>query len=215
MDPVFHRALAQARDAQPVVLGLRLRPLTLGHLFLLTEIRSPYLGFDFGPSPFADFFLTVFICAQDDAEKARAAFDSWWLPIFFRLWSFKARPRRGRDVLKESSKGFRDWLAGQMASPSYGVSTRDALPGKCGAPSPFVKLMFAMHALNMTRAQAMAMPLIEHSALHATWLDWQGRISLTETDAHEELMRLVAIEDAKRFNPDGTRKAPPQTSHPE
>src|SRR3989442_14366542 len=71
-----------------VCLGLRLEQLSLGHLFLLADISSPFL--QGGQVSVIDLSNAVFVCSQN---WRKVAVDSrrWWFPFFQRVWGTRCR----------------------------------------------------------------------------------------------------------------------------
>ncbi len=182
-----------------MVLGLQLHPFTLGHLFLLIERESPYVteGREFD---WPDFFAAVFLCSAPAADARRNSL-SWWVPLWFRLWSLFVRTS---SLAKENDR-FVDWLREEQVAPTLNRPMEETNRG-CNAPSPWVKLMFAMHVLHCTREEAFALRLSELNCLYGTWADWEGRGELTHNPRFDALWDFAQREDAKRFNQDGSRR---------
>lgn len=202
MDQSFIRGFQVGIRKPPVVFRQQLKPLTLGHLFLLEAIESPIIGSGQDNPTFADVGAAVFACAHDH-EVSRRKFTSWFFPIFVRIWALFA----SADWVTRDWPIFRDYLEDGLASPSLRpVKTDEGQTGVCRAPAPWIKLLFAMHILGMSRAEALACEVVELNVLYATWAEWNGRAEIADVDAIQGLWEFAAQEDAKRFNPDGTKK---------
>lgn len=187
----------------PTVLGFKLRPLTLGHQMLLLSQRFPLLDED-TPLTLKDLFAAVYLCSVP-WRQARASLGAWWLPAYFAFWEWRTR---GMDRPMELLL-FREWFESQIRNADFRMSTSGAQGGQgaraCGAPAPYVRLLFLVTVLRMAPEEAMDLPVITASALYAAWLDWDGRAQLV-TAADRDFWAAAAAEDARRFNLDGSRK---------
>lgn len=87
-----HADYYTARLPEPTtILGLKLRPFSLGHLLLLHRIRSYFVGED-EKLTYEDLALSVLICSQPYAA-AVAAFDDPDLPVFMDKWQARLTGR--------------------------------------------------------------------------------------------------------------------------
>ncbi len=212
MDRAFFQAVQSPRPpALPAVLGLRLRPFTLGHALLLLEHRSPFVLEDERDFAWPDLFLAVFVCSQPQ-DKARRSVGAWWTSLFFALWALVLRwRRRGRgkasDEQVEALVAFWDYLKAQSVEPGL-RRPLDSPPARpCTSPSYFVKFLFALQILHLTEEAARSMPMALLNCLYATWADWNGHAELADQPILNDLMAFARAEDAKRYNPDGSRKS--------
>lgn len=211
MEPTFIRG-ASIRPTGPRVLGLRLAPLTVGHLQLLLSLESPFAGIDRDPTP-DDFFTAVFVCSRPFRESDRNL-SKWWLPWFFRFWAWRVK-HLGLVLGVELSR-FRTWFEAQVAMPEFrappeqGLQTRSA-----GAPGPYIRTLFLMTVLRFNQDEALDCPVARANALYAAWADWEGRAELLHNPEFDALWKFAEEEDRKRFNPDGSRKEQePNTKDP-
>lgn len=207
MIPFFQRAAvssACAAGAQPVVLGLRLRPLSVGHSLLLLSCGSPFLVPE-RKLRLADFFLTIFICAHDWRESERLL-RRRTLGFHFRVWQWTQR----RKFLNAEVQRFREWWADQMETPPFRAPEKAGAARPCVAPRAWVRLAFLMGELGMAEASALDMPVLRANALYATWLDWTGKAELESASPQVDsaFWRFAQEQDRKTFNEDGTRKVP-------
>jgi hypothetical protein len=91
----------------PVVLGLRLQPLTVGHALLLHRLNSPFVSG--GPVDLPALMEAVLVCSLP-VEGALDALGSRWRNLVTKRWLRKIRKldiNRDRDV-------FNEWLSGQF-----------------------------------------------------------------------------------------------------
>ena len=132
-----------ATTKTPCVWGLRLRPLTLGHLWLLTELDFP-LVHGIAPS-WSDLCLAALICCTDH-RKSRKHLASRWLNLFIKLWG-RRNLRKRLEPAKEAKK-FLDYWSESLRMPEYIVpeSARSA-----ASPMAVRLLLFAMSTLHLSR----------------------------------------------------------------
>lgn len=99
---------SELRERGPIILGYRLRPLTLGHLEFLDE-----LGIDtFGDWSLNEMLIMVVVLTQS-AEESRRDIHRWWfVPTFWLLgWL-----NRKTDIAKEAEK-LAEYLRQQVSGP--------------------------------------------------------------------------------------------------
>lgn len=199
-EQVFRNAACRKR--QPVVYGLRMSPLTLGHVFLLFEIESPILGFsDRDPDP-SDYMMAVLVCSLP-WRKASKAVNQRRTVLFFSFWRWLCRKKIHAIEIRK----FRAWWE----------SERKPVPTKCptpngnakwrslGAPMPYRLLALCMHLFHMSEGDAKDLPFSHAECLFCAIEEWNGRIELKDPET-DDLLEFAMAEDAKRFNPDGSRK---------
>src|SRR3954451_18214896 len=90
MQAAFQTAARRIERPQQKVLGLPLRPFTLGHLFLLEEMECSFLPESTNEPELSDLTTAVFVCSQDH-RSATKNFQRWWTPLFFRFWGWRCR----------------------------------------------------------------------------------------------------------------------------
>jgi hypothetical protein len=185
------------RRDRVAVLGVRLTPLTLGHLFLLDDLDlDPDAGFT---KP--QLMAMVFACSQPAAE-ARVAMGRWWLPLVSSLWMWRTRKL---DLAHEAEE-FCDWFCEQRSGPeTVSKSKRDA--DDYAAPLHMNLLAVALGKLHLTEADALAMPVRRIRQLIVALGESEGTID-PWTWHHENLRRMVQKFDeraAKQPPVDSTR----------
>jgi len=159
--------------ACPVVFGLRLRPLQLGHLLLLAELNSPLASGDddarFTPD---DLLAAVFVLSQDHTSSRRDL-GKWWLPVFLRFWAW--RVSRSNYALEQAK--FLAWWKAVHELPRFKPP-----PAKQGreVAAPFViqLLAFCMAHMNMSEADALSIPFRRAFCYFAAWAEIEDRASL-------------------------------------
>ena len=130
---------------EPSALGLRLVPVTLGHLFLLQDC-----GVELDEMSDADgLMMAAFICSQPHSES-RKDLGKWWIDWFWKRWGKKAAKM---DIGKELA-AFQDWFNGQLKGPIT-KSKNQGSGDDFAAPLHFSLLALAMGRLNMSRAEAL------------------------------------------------------------
>lgn len=207
MDPAFlnARVLPDRRADRTCILGLRLYPLTLGHLFLLLEYRSPF-ALPEKPLRIEDLFLAIFICSHP-WRKSERHLRAFWLRGFFKIWAAHVAVRR-TDWERELAR-FRDWLKQQLGAPATkppeGVDNSRPL----GAPLPYIRLVFLTQRIGLNLDEALDTSISLANALFATWAEFEGKAELAYGPTSAALWDFARQQDAARFNPDGSRKAEP------
>ena len=204
---VFHNASQVRSRPEPVVYGLRLSRLTLGHVFLLFRLESPVFGFAERNADHLDILLAVFVCAQP-WRKSEKALNKWWLDWFMRFWAWRTS-KLNQDLERAR---FAAWFESERKP----IPARQPMVGSgsgfrtLSAPMPYRLLALMMHLFHMTEAQAMDLPLTHAECLFAAIAEWNGNLELVPEQI-DDLLEFAAAEDAKRFHPDGTIKqeAPP------
>ncbi len=168
MDSCFFSA---HRFAPERVFGYRLRPLTLGHVFLLHEIESPYVGYE-GQKRVSDALLCVFICSQAH-ESARAGLQSVWLRFFFRFWCFFLTQRK----LLNGLVALEEYRADGLRSPEVKRSANTSR-SSLESPWPYRLLVLLMSELHLSRSEALSLPVIEAWNLWCSIAEAKGEVKL-------------------------------------
>lgn len=130
---------------EPCVFGLRLVPVTLGHLFLLHDCGVEIEEMD-KPEPL---MLAVFICSQRHGQSRRDM-GRFWFNFFLFLWGMKCRKMN----LKMELSVFQKWFFDQIKGPI----TKSKNPGSGddhAAPLHFTLLAIAESKLNRPKPVAM------------------------------------------------------------
>ena len=186
---------------EPVtLLGLRLLPLSLGHLILLNRVKSAFVVG--GPPSYEDLALSVFICSQT-YQGALAAFEDPDLPRFMERWHAKLAGTSSwavRLCFRESSLvdlpakalAFADYLQVHTKGPSYSYAPGDCKEMEC-PPVQLVKVTL-MKELHMTERD-----LLDRSWLLCLW-DYvtvkalSGQVDMQDTDRVQQ-----AVENSARL----------------
>lgn len=211
MDQVFQSAI-RARKARIVCLGARLRPLTVGHLFVLHELGNAYPENE-AHAQWEDVVTAVLVCSQKTAKKARRMLHSCFSSIGLALWGIMNRePDREaferRKVIEKAL--FESWLRHQLKTPQ-----RDALSFGSGAaeeqrvPLCWRLLAMLMADFGMTREKALQQEVSFALVLWATEADRRGvcklaserQIRFRSWVERMERARLAAKENAEGGNP--------------
>jgi hypothetical protein len=152
-----------------VCLGLRLERISIGHLFLLAEISSPFLlG---GPVSVVDLSNAVFVCSQD-WRKADRDSSRWWFPLFLKLWA--ARCRR-MDFELEQRK-FSDYYGEETEFPA--VKGREHGAKEFGSPWWWRLLAILMSDFHLSEETALDMPVAKAAMLFTAKAESEGNLKL-------------------------------------
>ena len=183
MDAAFKRA-ANPRTFK--VLGLTLKPLTLGHRFLLAKYDSAFVTEE--KAQIEDLMLSVFVCAQPWRNAERNVL-KWWFPSFIWLWSQFLR----KTILPIEYNKFRLYWDEGHACPkikkAFSEYRDNSTPDECRL------LAMLMADFHMTRADALDTTLAEANALWASQGDRQDAIELESNDRIEALKAFARAQD--------------------
>lgn len=170
-------------------LGFRLQPLTLGHLFVLHRIGSPFVR---GGDPVAvDLTNAVFVCCQD-WRKSERDIKAWWINFFSFLWGLACRKK---DFNAEAQR-FVDYLSGSIKAPKTKMVQGQKMSEL--ATPPHIRLLArAMHVLHISKDAAMDMPVAELTILVMAIDEQNDRVNMVTPDDESffaECERLDALE---------------------
>lgn len=195
------------------ILGLRLRPFSLGHVLLLHRVKSAFLVPSEGAPSYSDLAISVLICAQTYEENL-ATFNDPTLPDFMRKWHDRITGadsiwcRLGlRNVshidLSQKCAEFADYIRAGSKVPDYDFNPGDFQEMAC--PSVEIIKVTLMRDMHFSEREIMDRPwalcLWDHVVLRA--LDNQVRMFGAEAKEDAlEAARLLAknIEEGK-FKP--------------
>lgn len=181
-----------------VVLRMRLRPLTIGHLALLWEADSPYVTFSRGATK-ADLIYAVGLCAQPyqpDApepgfyERALFEWATW-------RWGRAIKPIKDLDPEHEA---FWNYLQFHRAYP--GVEPPKGETRTLNAPPEWQMAARLMAQFHMSWDQAMRTEVLRAHSLWSAWGDVEGWLKLESNDPihrrrMSEFRQWAMEEDAK------------------
>lgn len=164
MDPSFVNALRTLRRRHRAF-GLNLRPLTVGHLFLLLELENAYPDHP-EEAEYSDLMTAVLVCSRD-YRRARRMLSSRFGPSFMRLWGHLTR----RLDWREEARAFGEYLREQLRTPE-----RDSLRRgeELTAPLAWRLQAMLMAEFHMTPAEALDCPVAWSTTLWATEGDRRG-----------------------------------------
>lgn len=188
----FDRAL---RPVEYRCLGLRLRPLTLGHVFLLFRFQSPFVAGGDTPTR-GDLVLAAFICALPWRESEKKL-SSFWLAWFMRYWGFCAR----KLDFENECDGFNHYLGESLTGPKVKTNPLDSQPeARFATPWPFMVLARLAREFHMSRDAAMDIPLIEATALFTANAELNGATHFVTPRDQEFLDLCRELDKAKGHN---------------
>ena len=152
-----------------VCLGLRLESLSLGHVFSLAEISSPFL--QGGNATLVDLSDAVFICSQDFRRSERDS-RKIWFPTFLKTW---ARKCAGMDFDLERAK-FETYIASETDFPA----TKQSAFGQkeFGSPWWWRLLAIMMSTFHLPEDVALDMPVQKCALLYTAKGEADGRLKV-------------------------------------
>ncbi len=181
-----------ARPAPAIVLGLLMRPFSIGHHILLVREGNPLA--DSNDASAVKVAEAALICSQTWEENARMQFD--WL-IGFKLWLWKQRLKR-MDIPSELLNFVQYRNAGSLEFP---MSDRPR-PGQSstrrppGTPFAIRLQQFLMSTLHLSESQAWDYPL---GLAKMRWqTHWEEQDGLDVYNVHDaEFDRFIMEQEAK------------------
>lgn len=182
-----------------VCLRLRLEPLSIGHLFVLGDISSPFI--EGGPVSIVQLSDAVFICSQH-WTKAEKDNRRWWFPWFLKLW---ARRSRGLDIEAERVK-FSAYFAEQTDFP---LAKMDRFARReYGSPWWWRLLAIMMSEFNMPEASAMNMNARRAAMLFSAKAELDGKLKLwtNADDSFDAFCREMDARGNIEFPPAGNNE---------
>lgn len=179
-------------------LGLRLEPLTLGHVFLLREY-----GVDiFEPKDFADMLLSVFVCSHPHRESRRNL-RKWWLKPYLVFWGWRVRKLK----FEAEAKAFAEYVNTNATHPEvlFSEGTKE-----CASPLVFRLAAIATRMHNQGWADAQDIPIRTLIAIQTAGSEMRGELQVWG-ERHEEFFQWAKEQDElKRKAKDGTAPSPVQ-----
>lgn len=157
-------------------------PVTLGHVLLLDEMQSPVVKG--GEIAIGDLAVAVAVCLARDAMEAREDLSSRLFPFLAQYW---ARRCATLDFAKECET-FGDWFGAQCSGPVYedDPAGRGAKPrAPMSAPWYISLLALAVGELQMSVADAEAMPVKRLRQLTAALAEMRGQAAIRTETTHE------------------------------
>ena len=156
------------------IMGFNLKPMTLGHVFLLRQFDCVLL--DNQEPTLGELLLSCFICS-DTWKNSASNITKWWVPIIFKLVGWKCR----RLNLSDEIDSFFVYLKDSFAMPTFNRDSK-SMPKELGAPFEYVLLVTLMTQLGMSMSDALSCQLTFANCLELTLADMKGSVFL-ETDS--------------------------------
>lgn len=188
MDPSFTRALL-LKERRHRAFGLNLRPLTVGHLFLLLELENAYPDHP-EEAGYPDLMTAVLVCSADH-RRARRMVGSRFAPRFMRVWGFLAR----RLDWQKEAVAFGEYLREQLGTPQRDEIGRG---GELTAPLAWRLQAMLMAEFHMSPKEALDCPVAWATTLWATEGDRRG-VSKLASERQLRFRAWVKEMEAKRL----------------
>lgn len=193
IDPFYLAAIPEPRT----ILGLRLRPLSLGHIILLHRLESAYVCG--GKPDFSDLSLSILICAST-YEEGLSHLDNPDLYSELRRWSRKLTGddkwtvrlgfRKPKQIdFEEKHKAFSDYIADGSKLPNYHFNPSDFTQIAC--PSAQIVKVTLMREMKFTEPEMLnrswALCLWDFVTLKAI----SGSIKMMDGDEVNEALNIA------------------------
>lgn len=156
-------------EPEPILFGLRVQPITLGHIRLIDE-----LGISIDSDSLADSILVALVCSQHH-ERSRKDACKWWFPYVVQWHSRRAGAKVNPD---EEVKRFGEWLEFNLTGPSRKVRGFGETRGGLAAPLYYNMMASAMGTLGMSMEEAESKPIKTIRQLLAAFHEAAGEIEL-------------------------------------
>ena len=180
-----------------VALGLRLRPLAIGHIILLHRIESAYVCPEAKPvDAWSELAMAVAICSQPYADGLRMLEDHAGTQQTMAVWAAKLtrttwrdrllrRKSQAIDILTES-RAFEAYIREHSKVPHYSYNADDVREVSC----PHVQMVKA----SLQRAFGFADEVIMDRSWAVSLWDY---VTLKALDGHIQMTDRSAIEEAQ------------------
>lgn len=191
------RSYVDAAVPEPfTVLGLRLRPLSIGHILLLHRLESPFVVADSPPITIGDLAIACLICSKTFAEGV-ALLDDESLPRSLHQWGLYTTNQHGwrrfcpwlyRQIdLKSKMDLFSDYLKYHFETPTYSVE--DGKARGINAPAWQVIRVVLLSKTNLTETEIFDRPYRLCIADFLTLRAIEGQLNFEDQSELEEAQR--------------------------
>ena len=165
---------------EPVrILGLSLRPFSLGHYFLLKRWECSFVAEEKSTASREDLILGVLICSMD-FEGFQEFMRRKDLESQIRLWGRKV----GLFDFKEKSGLFEDYLKKGTEQPAYWIEDDN---GDSAGGHWSQALLLTLLSLGFSRAEALNMPLTQAFADFYKHAESMGSVQLMTAEEERDL----------------------------
>ena len=175
-----------ATGGAPLVLGIRMRPVSVGHMVLLHRLESPLVRFDAEPTP-SDVALAAYVIADDWRESCRNI-NSPLRRFIFWLWS---RTKWKRADWSEEHRKLHAWL---WPDPELAVLNQQS--GKPLEAPGCERLLLVLTDAGIPVDQILSMPFSDAQRLVLTWMEAKGHVELNGPN-HQALKAAADAAAAK------------------
>lgn len=196
----------------PVVGGVRLMPLSIGHALLLQRVGSPFVPPDrpaaspaISSGDIGDLALALYVCSRHWSTAA-AGLSGWRSALWIRWWSCR---RMGREAV--------DWCQfaayWQDAWKGPGFTLIESGSGRRGAGSMHVLMITQRIQYGASRNDALSTPVLEALWDHAAYLDERGSIRLTDAVDDDVAAKVRELEACGWSPPERINIPHPRAGH--
>lgn len=179
-------------ERPPCFFGVRVQPITLGHLRLLAELEVSLAVETFG-----DALLIASVCSQSHRDSRKDVV-KWWFKHLLKWLAYRAGKR---GDIKLEAKRFADWLNNQLEGPTrkFRVTVKEQPKGRLAAPLHLNLISGAMGTLGLSLAEAEALPVKLARQLLASYHESAGDLELW-TDAEYAFDQWCKHADERKRN---------------
>jgi len=164
----------------PKILGQTLKPLSLGHIWLLSAIRSPFI---YGGDASTDDLLTALsICSKTFEEAKQYSLAPSEEDV---EWAMHVGEYATSEALAEAVENYREYFTGYNTTPERFEKTTPEETSKRKTPWFLYMGVVLMKELNISNPWDI--PLVEASSYYAVLCDINGDESLVSEEEKEIL----------------------------
>ena len=190
MEAAFRGVLEQPTFS---CLRMDLEPLTVGHLFMLHQVESPFVT---GESlNLVDLMEAVFVCAFPWFKSIHGRGSICMRPFFY-LWG---RGVRKLDHKAETDKFIEYWTANLMA-PAIAHQDPEKEAKTCGSPLPFRLLAMLTSKFGKSEREALNTTILEANSLWAAMGEIEGHFDI-RSERQNSLWEFKKQMDAQGISP--------------
>jgi len=171
-----------------VCFHLELKPITVGHLFLIDECEIDL--FDLSDSPLNDLLAAALIFAQDH-KKSRKLQSSRCLKFVARWWAWRCK----KLSIGEETTRFQEWLADQFQLPQISRDLTGGGVSQSEIPTRWRLISLLMSEFGMSREEALMTTVRDANCLWVARDEREGRVKLM-SQRQKSLIAFAREQDA-------------------
>lgn len=170
-------SIKQLRQRPPTVLGLRLRPFSLGHYLILASEECAYVSDKEEIPTFDDLVFGVFVCALSWEEYQKHIEDETLDETLVEWGKKRGAEFTNKEAVLAESEKFANYILAATKSPNYWIEG-DTGKAKGGAHWAIAMRASLSSQLGYSRTEALNAPFVESLADYLAHAESSGAIRL-------------------------------------